>query len=293
MSTALRLTGSDVLDLLHRVTTNTLRDLADGAALGTLFCDFRGRLLQRTTVARVGEAVWLLRDDAPAAPLAALLDRQIFRDDVLVEDRSDDWVVATNPTPEARESEVIVQDDVPKLVSAPGWPALGVFAREALGRDARDPARRRVPPHDEDDRAAIEYARIVLGLPAHGHEIVEAFNPFEVNLGHEVHLDKGCFTGQETLQRLVTYESVRRRLARVTGAGAAPVVPVDVLRDGEHVGVLTSAIDDGTGGAWIGLAVLAWDAANAVNLRAGDTPLARVEPLPLRRPAGRPWPVAG
>src|SRR5262245_60906374 len=88
--TAIRLTGRDTLDLLHRVTTNSLRDLAPGESRGTLFLDFRGRLLQRAAVIRVGDEVWLARNDAPAAPLLAHLDRQIFREDVKPEDRSGD-----------------------------------------------------------------------------------------------------------------------------------------------------------------------------------------------------------
>src|SRR5690348_7302978 len=74
-STALRLDGRDALDLLHRISTNALLDLPPGSARGTLFCDFRGRLLQRAVVART-------------APLAGLLDRNLFREDVRVEDRS-------------------------------------------------------------------------------------------------------------------------------------------------------------------------------------------------------------
>src|SRR6185436_19095602 len=98
--------------------------------------------------------------------------------------------------------------------------------------------------------ALSESARIVLLHPRHGHEIAEAFNPFEVGLAHEVHLAKGCFTGQEALQRLITYESVRRRPARVQIAGDPPALPCDVLAKGdapgERAGVLTS-FDAGEG----------------------------------------------
>ena len=95
-----------------------------------------------------------------------------------------------------------------------------------------------------------ESARITLLHPRHGHEIADAFNPFEVGLAHEVHLAKGCFTGQEALQRLITYESVRRRPARVQIGGSAPSLPSDVLAKGDapgdRAGVLTS-FDGGEG----------------------------------------------
>src|SRR5689334_24827944 len=48
--------------------------------------------------------------------------------------------------------------------------------------------------------------RIRAARPRHGHEVTSSFTPFEVGLAHEVHLDKGCFTGQEALMRLITYQ---------------------------------------------------------------------------------------
>src|SRR6185295_18283504 len=95
--------------------------------------------------------------------------------------------------------------------------------------------------------------RIAAGRAAHGHEIVDEFHPFEIGLAHEVHLDKGCYTGQEILLRLVTRQAVRRGLARVAGAGAPPSTPANLQLGGDTIGRLTSAVADGDG--WVGLAV--------------------------------------
>lgn len=272
-ATVLKLEGRDVLDLLHRVTTNALSDLAPGEARGTLFCDFRGRLLHRAVVARLPDAVWLLRDDAPAAPLAAHLDRQIFREDVRVTDHSAELAAWTDTGSALAEGRV-TGHSVPERVRAPGDPVLCVGPVASAPGDV-----------------AAERARIVAGRPTHGHEIVEDFTPFEANLAHEVHLDKGCYTGQESLQRLVTYGSVRRRLAWVAGSGPAPVTPADLVREGAKVGRVTTAAPEGEG--WHGLAVVAWDLAGLADVRAGDALLTRLEPVPLRRPIGRAWVVAG
>ncbi len=99
-----------------------------------------------------------------------------------------------------------------------------------------------------------ERARIHEGRPRHGHEIAEEFNPYEVGLAHETHLSKGCFTGQEALMRLITYGSVRRRLARLAGSGPAPLTPADVTRGGRVIGRLTSAAPEGEG--WVALAAI-------------------------------------
>jgi len=134
-----------------------------------------------------------------------------------------------------------------------------------------------------------EHERIARGLPRHGAEIAEAFNPYEVNLAHEVHLAKGCYTGQEALQRLVTYDSVRRRLVRFAGDGPPPAAPQDVLgataAGAPAAGVLTSAAARPEGG-WVALAALRHDAAGPLALADG-TPLGEPAEFPATAPLGR------
>jgi len=270
-STALRLVGADALALLHRISTNAVGELAPGQVRATLFCDFRGRLLHRAVMGVTADAaVWLLRDDAPGAPLAEFLDRHVFRDDVRIEDRSASlsvrWSDAAGPA-----STLVEREGIPVALNVGSGETLAVGG--SSGTIADDPA--------------SERRRILAGRPAHGHEIVEAFTPFEVGLAHEVHLDKGCFTGQETLMRLITYRSVKRRLARVGGPGTAPGVPTDLTADGKPAGVLTSAAGDGD--RWLGLAVLRHEVCDppvALALPDGAT-LAPPEPLAPSRPLGR------
>jgi folate-binding protein YgfZ len=269
-TTALRLEGRDALPLLHRISTNRLDDLGPGQARATLFCDYRGRLLHRAIVGITADrAVWLLRDDAPGEPLAAFLDRHIFRDDVRIADRSADLPVRTRPGGGGPGSGALRESDgVPTTLQVDVDLAFVTGSGDAGTPDERERAR--------------------AGRPAHGHEIVETFTPFEVGLAHEVHLDKGCYTGQEVLMRLVTYQSVRRRLARISGRGAAPSVPMALAAGGESAGILTSAVPDGE--RWIGLAVLrneVCEARPALEIPGGGTS-DPPEPLPAARAQGRP-----
>jgi hypothetical protein len=237
-TTALRLVGRDALSLVHRLSTQVVEDLEPGEARPTLFCDFRGRLLHRAVAARTTDgALWLLREDAPAAELAAYIDRHVFRDDVSIEDRSAARTVLPSPGGFGLAAGTVRETG-------------GAPARVQLDWDyglelADAPA---APPED------AERARVLAGRPRHGHEIRDEFHPYEVRLAHEVHLSKGCYTGQETLLRLLTYRGTRRHLARVRGTGAAPETPCDALIDGERAGRLTSAVAADHG--WIGLAVL-------------------------------------
>lgn len=136
-----------------------------------------------------------------------------------------------------------------------------------------------------------EHERIARGLPRDGAEIAERFNPYEVNLAHEVHLAKGCYTGQEALQRLVTYDSVRRRLVRFSGDGPAPA-PQDIFGEGPGdaatgaCGVLTSSAARPEGG-WVALAVVRRDAVAPLRVADG-TPLGEPFEFEETRPQGRP-----
>lgn len=274
--TVLRLTGRDVLDLLHRISTQSLNDLAAGQCRATLFCDFRARLLHRAFVARLpDDSVWLLRDDASGGGLAAHLDKHIFREDVRVEDCGERLAVVGRLGAEVVAGSVVVRDGVPSLVGiGPGAALEVVDASAALPSPA--------------EFAAWELARIEAGRPRHGHEISEAFHPYEIGLWNDVHLSKGCYTGQEVLQRLITYDSVRRRLVRVGGAGAAPAVPVPACVGEERVGTVTSAVGLSSGG-WVGLAVLAKapiEAGGPIRVEDGDS-LTTIEPFREQSPRGR------
>lgn len=240
-SSALRLTGRDVLPLLHRLSSNALADLPAGHARATLLLDFRARLLHRAVVAHARNgAVWLLREDAAADALAAWVDRHVFREDVRIEDASAQHPVHRVRDPGGPPGELIESDGAPRFVRTE--------APFALIVGEPDP---RLTRSDDGDR--VEFGRA-----AHGHEITDEFTPYEANLWHEVHLSKGCYTGQEVLQRLVTYDSTRRQLVRVTGDGPPPATPTDVRAEGEVAGRVTTAISDGAG--WIGLAIARRDA---------------------------------
>lgn len=261
---AIRLTGRDALGVLHRISTNALLDLAAGEARATLFCDFRGRLLHRAAVALdSGGGVWLIRPDAPPGPLLHHLERHVFREEVRADPGAGLRIGLRFGPPRGR----------------------GVV-EERAGR----PARVALPSGEvlelEDQAPADEPARIRAAAPRHGFEIRDAFNPYEVGLGAEVHLAKGCYTGQEVMQRLVTYGSVRRRLVRLAGTGPPPAPGAAVIAaGGGTAGVVTSAAPEG--GGWIGLGVAARDAGDGAAVTVAGAGGARVEALPEPPPQGR------
>jgi len=271
MSTLLRLTGRDALGLLHRITTQHLRDLAPGHCATTLFCDFRGRVLHRVAVARTSDAIYLARPDAPGDELAAAIDRQIFRDDVRIENLSAAATVHATRTTTGTAGTTVEHDAAPTALH---------LANAITWRIGDAPA-----------ASLTEAERIHLGAPRHGHEISDTFNPYEINVATDVHLDKGCFTGQEALLRMQTYGGVRRRLTLLEGTGASPNSG-DTLRRGDaDAGVITSVATEGD--AWVALAVVRHDALESGEPLTTDAAnITRATPFPESRPLGLPEPRA-
>lgn len=270
-SGVVRLEGRDALAVLHNISSAMLSDLGTGEVRTTLFCDFRGRLLHRAAVALAPDgAVWLVRADAPGAELLAFVDKHVFREDVRLADADAEW----------RVREVVG--------------ASGLAAGRAEFADGR-PARLQIadafalvvePGAGSGALLESEAARIRAGRPRHGHEVSDAFTPFEVGLAHEVHLNKGCYPGQEALMRLITYGSVRRQLALVEGAGAGPADAA--LRVGDRdVGRLTSVNADG--GGWLALAVMRREGCEpGAEVRLADgRAITSVRAFPEERPIGR------
>ncbi|GLT42751.1 hypothetical protein SLA2020_167360 [Shorea laevis] len=59
---------------------------------------------------------------------------------------------------------------------------------------------------------AWEKLRVTQGRPAPGKELTNEFNVLEAGLWNSVSLNKGCYKGQETIARLMTYDGVKQRL---------------------------------------------------------------------------------
>ena len=172
------------------------------------------------------------------AELAACVERSVFREDVKIEDRSLELPVRLVRGASGVRAR-FGDHGGPTLIPERDEIAIALGGVPGAGGRHRDGAHR------------------CLAAPRHGYEIAEAFTPYEVNLAAHVHLDKGCYTGQETLQRLFTYDGVRRQLVRFSGPGPAPALQ-DLSSPGETVGCLTSVVAEGD--AWAALAVVRVDA---------------------------------
>ena len=139
---------------------------------------------------------------------------------------------------------------------------------------------------------AFEIARIEAGLPRFGADMDESNLPLECGLeARAVSYSKGCYIGQEVINRIHSVGHVNRELRGLRLADGLPALPVrgdKLFYQDKEVGHVTSAVKSPALDANIALGYVRREAnqvGNVLSLRtaAGESP-ARIVPLPFVRP---------
>lgn len=207
----LRVTGPDRLTWLHSLTTQFLEGLAPGVRTDVLLLSPQGRIEHAFTGVDDGETFWAHTEPGPGAALIEFLDRMRFMSRVEVAPVDDRVVIG-------RWSDGLVTELVDDVAAVEGTP-VGTYAWEAL--------------------------RIAAGVPRLGLDTDDRTIPNEVGLlGSAVHLDKGCYRGQETVARVHNLGRPPRRLTLLHLDGSVDHLPphgADVLLGDKVVGQVGSA----------------------------------------------------
>ena len=219
----IRVSGPDRLTWLHSLTTQHLLDLPPRVWTGVLVLSPQGHVEHACYGYDDGEAFLAHTEPGQAAALVAFLDRMRFMMRVEVAEVSDELAVTWRPRAGADEPyaayELVPREQLTTYAEAAG-PACGLWAFEAL--------------------------RIARGEPRLGLDTDHRTIPNEAGwIGPAVHLDKGCYRGQETVARVHTLGRPPRRLTLLHLDGSMnqlPAVGADVRAGDKVVGFVgTSA----------------------------------------------------
>ena len=193
-----RIAGPDRLSWLHSLLTQSLTSLPPGEWTQALVLSPQGHVEHHLHLVDDGEAVLAHVEPGTAAALVDFLQRMQFMLRVDVSDVSDQWAVVADPTP-----RLVPRTD---LAAYDGETA-GFAAWEALRVAARSPR---------------------LGLDTDHRTL-----PHEVGwLSTAVHLDKGCYRGQETVARVHNLGRPPRRLVLLHLDGSDSELPAAKKRKG-------------------------------------------------------------
>jgi folate-binding protein YgfZ len=102
----------------------------------------------------------------------------------------------------------------------------------------------------------FDWLRTRSGMPLVGKEVDTSVLVLEGGLERAVDRNKGCYPGQEVVERIFTYGQVNRKLlpVQVTGNWKNAALPLKFLQDGKAVATLVTAVPDLETDSAVGLA---------------------------------------
>ncbi len=238
----LRLEGSGSRTFLQGQTSADVQQAEEGDLLPACWLDATGRVqaLLEIRMDTTGADVLVLAGAVDAVSQG--FDRVIF------------------PADRVRLKGIRQQRRQELLVQAQPMEPVNVFWTED-----EPSASDRFPASEAANATQLDRWRIGQGWPLSAGELDGTTNPFELGLSPWVHLNKGCYLGQETVAKLASKGEVKQQLRSWRAfsselQGTVPQRGTVLRRQGERAGVITSALEiasaEGLPQEWIGLALV-------------------------------------
>jgi folate-binding protein YgfZ len=248
----IKVSGPDRLPWLHSLTSQHLERLAPGSTEQALVLSPQGHLEHHLTLTDDGTATWIHVEPHTAKSLVDFLNSMRFMLRVDVEDLSGELAVLTLAGPLPAEGGIIMDGTVAAF-PAPAMPdgdgRVAAMMRGPLGIDliaAPDVAGQLAAATPVAGMWAFEAARIAARVPRPGLDTDHKTLPHEAGLIETaVHLNKGCYRGQETVARIHNIGHPPRRLVFLHLDGSVDRLPAHgaplTLADGTPAGFVGSA----------------------------------------------------
>jgi folate-binding protein YgfZ len=228
------ITGPDRLSWLHSLTSQDVEHLAPGDSAQALILDPQGHVEHELSLTDDGETAWAHVEPGAAGALLDFLTSMRFMLRVEAADVTGDYaVLATLGPRRPAEDGIAVRDSFESNVIVPraSLPAQ-IAARRSSGAVLAG-------------TWAHEALRIAAGRARFGLDTDSRALPHELGwIETAVHLNKGCYRGQETVARVHNLGHPPRRLVRLLLDGSEDRLPGHgdpVLADGAQVGFTGSA----------------------------------------------------
>ncbi|GAA3213615.1 YgfZ/GcvT domain-containing protein [Microbacterium terregens] len=255
--------GEDRLSWLDSLTSQALTRLPAGESTELLVLGPKGHIEHAASVLDDGETTWLIVDAADAEGLLSWLRKMRFRLRVDPRDASEEFAVIGGTRAGLAVVAAAAPTGIPLIWSDP-WPNVSpgghayatVEPHAAVEWDWSEA----IVPRAEEERIAVAAAsgeltlaglaaadalRIAAWRPRWANEVDDRALPHELDwLRTAVHLEKGCYRGQETVAKVHNLGHPPRRIVALQLDGSDSLLPArgdELFVDDVAVGVITSA----------------------------------------------------
>jgi folate-binding protein YgfZ len=258
--------GEDRARLLHALCTNQIEELALGGGCYAFFLNAQGRILGDANVFRMSDHFLLDTEPELASKLYGHIDRYIIADDVTLEDltgslstiglegprASDILIAAGAPVPEAAYAHVPWGERTVARANTTGAGGFLLFVpvTEKDGAIRTLEAAGAVPA----DAEAARVVRVENRVPRYGEDITETSLPQETRRDDALNFNKGCYLGQEIVERIRSRGHVNRFVVGLEVEGdQPPPAGAAVLAGGNETGQITSSVFSPASGKTVAL----------------------------------------
>lgn len=253
----IKITGPDSVRWLNGMVTNSVQALESGHGAYTFLLNAQGRIQGDGIVWASADALFLQTSADQTTPLMELLDRFIIMDEVELADVSSSMHGLRLAGPDAQR---LLQDlglDPPsaaygshrrnwighsitvQTMHAPLAPQFQLWAEteqttaDLMGALLAHGA-------TQTSEAGFETLRILEGTPLFGKDIRDRDLPQETAQDRALHFNKGCYLGQEIVERIRSRGAVHRTFHAFLLEGEIPAAGTVLESDDKSVGELTS-----------------------------------------------------
>jgi len=248
-------TGRDRTRWLNGMVSNNIRDLAPAHGVYSFLLNPQGHILGDMYVFNRGESFLIDTDRAQAGKLAQLLKKYIIMDQVVLSEAGEDVITALGlEGPNSKDvlaragfepgelQPLEVEDRTWNEVALSlvrtfqGGFMIWLLPENAGGVWEALAAAGATPVGAE----ALEMWRITAGIPRYGIDIRERDLPQETSQEQALSFTKGCYIGQEIVERIRSRGGVHRHFTGFRFHGQAPPVGAKIEREGRELGEITS-----------------------------------------------------
>jgi folate-binding protein YgfZ len=253
----IRVTGEDRVRWLNGMVTNSIQELKNGEGNYNFLLSVQGRIQADATIFAEPDALLMETAASQVPGLMTLLDRFIIMDDVELADATDSQSGLLIAGPKAASLLARTGLDVEDLgilqkrtvpwndaqisvlhLDSPLIPRFELWANANTASKLLEALQEAGAVFCETQ--SLEWLRILEGTPRFGTDIRDRELPQETGQTRALHFSKGCYLGQEIVERIRSRGNVHRTFRGFRLDGALPVAGALLEVDGKQVGELTT-----------------------------------------------------
>ena len=199
------ISGDDRVKWLHDLTTQHLLNISAGDWLPAMILDHNGHVEYQFNLVDFGDEIFIVIDPSYGEGLLAYLLKMRFMLKVDARDASSEYTVLRAP-------------GAPTEIGGP-YALVPRSELEAMKKVFNESAK-------EVGTWSLDAERVAAGRPRHGIDSDHKAIPNELGvLNKDVHMNKGCYRGQETVAKVFNLGAPPRRLVMLHLDGSAVVFP--------------------------------------------------------------------